>query len=178
MNVLYWPSIINYQLIPPHSVLYWPSRHYTASSSRNAQLSQLDLVIYIFVGMLIITFHIFGGMLTITYPLETLLAKLDKRPRPWQKRARASATLINFVLWKFYENRTETKTTLFLKFNAKGNWIKTFSGLSKRGSTTSSTWRFSFWKVCSTNTNTALTLTDTYICTGSVPQRKTAALVT
>ena len=25
MNVLYWPSIINYQLLPPHSVLYWPS---------------------------------------------------------------------------------------------------------------------------------------------------------
>ena len=33
----YWPSIINYQLLPTH---------YTASSSRNAQLSQLDLVIY------------------------------------------------------------------------------------------------------------------------------------
>ena len=25
MNVLYWPSIINYQLLPPHSVIYWPS---------------------------------------------------------------------------------------------------------------------------------------------------------
>ena len=25
MNVLYWPSIINYQLLPPHSVLYWPN---------------------------------------------------------------------------------------------------------------------------------------------------------
>ena len=25
MNVLYWPSIINYQLLLPHSVLYWPS---------------------------------------------------------------------------------------------------------------------------------------------------------
>ena len=25
MNVLYWPSIINYQLLPTHSVLYWPS---------------------------------------------------------------------------------------------------------------------------------------------------------
>ena len=24
-NVLYWPSIIKYQLLPPHSVLYWPS---------------------------------------------------------------------------------------------------------------------------------------------------------
>ena len=25
MNVLYWPSIINFQLLPPHSVLNWPS---------------------------------------------------------------------------------------------------------------------------------------------------------
>ena len=25
INALYWPSIINYQLLPPHSVLYWPS---------------------------------------------------------------------------------------------------------------------------------------------------------
>ena len=39
INALYWPSIINYQLLPTH---------YTASSSRNAQLSQLDLVIYDF----------------------------------------------------------------------------------------------------------------------------------
>ena len=38
MNALYWPSIINYQLPPPHST------QHTASSFRNAQLSQLDLV--------------------------------------------------------------------------------------------------------------------------------------
>ena len=25
INALYWHSIINYQLLPPHSVLYWPS---------------------------------------------------------------------------------------------------------------------------------------------------------
>ena len=25
INALYWPSIINYQLLPPHSVLNWPS---------------------------------------------------------------------------------------------------------------------------------------------------------
>ena len=25
INALYWPSITNYQLLPPHSVLYWPS---------------------------------------------------------------------------------------------------------------------------------------------------------
>ena len=25
INALYWPSIINYQLLPPNSVLYWPS---------------------------------------------------------------------------------------------------------------------------------------------------------
>ena len=42
INGLYWPSIINYQLLPPHSVLILTQ--YTASSSRNAQLSQLDLV--------------------------------------------------------------------------------------------------------------------------------------
>ena len=48
INALYWPSITNYQLLPPHSVLYWPS--HTASSSRNAQLSQLDLV-FKYVGM-------------------------------------------------------------------------------------------------------------------------------
>ena len=36
MNVLYWTSIINYQLLPPHT-------QYTASSSRNAQLSQMEL---------------------------------------------------------------------------------------------------------------------------------------
>ena len=41
MNVLYWPSIINYQLLPPQCPIL---THYTASSSRNAQLSQLDLV--------------------------------------------------------------------------------------------------------------------------------------
>ena len=75
---------------------WWPM-------SKCALVNIANIIIYIFVGMLIITFHIFGGMLTITYPLETLLAKLDKRPRPWQKRARASATWINFVIWKFYE---------------------------------------------------------------------------
>ena len=26
INALYWPSIINYQLLPPHSVLYCPSK--------------------------------------------------------------------------------------------------------------------------------------------------------
>ena len=25
IDALYWPSIINYQLLPPHNVLYWPS---------------------------------------------------------------------------------------------------------------------------------------------------------
>ena len=25
INALYWPSLINSQLLPPHSVLYWPS---------------------------------------------------------------------------------------------------------------------------------------------------------
>ena len=35
-KVLYWPSIINYQLLLPHSVLYWPS----------SQLYLLDLVKY------------------------------------------------------------------------------------------------------------------------------------
>ena len=39
MNVLYWPSIINYQLLPLPILT-----QYTASSSRNAQLRQLDLV--------------------------------------------------------------------------------------------------------------------------------------
>ena len=43
----------------------------------------------------------------------------------------------------------------------KGNWTKTFSVLSKRGSTTSSTLRFSFWKVCFTKTYNALTLSET-----------------
>ena len=40
----YWPSIINYQLPPPHIVLYWPSAqlHHLVI---NAQLSQLDLVL-------------------------------------------------------------------------------------------------------------------------------------
>ena len=70
------------------------------------------------------------------------------------------------------KNRTEQNKTFFFKFNEKGNWTKTFSVLSKRGSTTSSTLRFSFWKVCFTKTYNALTLSDTYICTGSVPQRK------
>ena len=41
-NALYWLSIINYWLLPPHSVLYWPSTqlHHLV----NSQLSQLDLV--------------------------------------------------------------------------------------------------------------------------------------
>ena len=56
MNALYWPSITNYQLLPPQSVLYWPSAH------RNAQLSQLDLVFFIiflfYFFLLFVFYHI------------------------------------------------------------------------------------------------------------------------
>ena len=41
MNVLYWPSIINYQPLPPHSVLYWPG----TQLHHLVQLSQLYLVL-------------------------------------------------------------------------------------------------------------------------------------
>ena len=51
INALHWPNNMNYRLIltqycqvPTIAVLHWPSTHYTASSPRNAQLSQLDLV--------------------------------------------------------------------------------------------------------------------------------------
>ena len=35
IDTLYWPSVINYQLLPPHSVLYWPSTqlHYLVTHS-------------------------------------------------------------------------------------------------------------------------------------------------
>ena len=43
IDALYWPSIMKYQMPTPHSVLYIGTQ-YTASSSRNAELSQLDLI--------------------------------------------------------------------------------------------------------------------------------------
>ena len=42
MSALYWPSIINYQLLLPQCLIL---TQYTVSSSRNVQLSQLDLII-------------------------------------------------------------------------------------------------------------------------------------
>ena len=57
MNALYWPSHINHHLVTPHTDSVPPSTNYwyplltqhTASSPRNAQFSQLDLVVSSFI---------------------------------------------------------------------------------------------------------------------------------
>ena len=53
IQALGWPSIINYQLVPPHTDSVPPTTNQLnrASSPRNAQLSQLDLVINVFCSL-------------------------------------------------------------------------------------------------------------------------------
>ena len=72
IDALYWPSIMKYQMPTPHSVLYILTQ-YTASSFRNAELSQLDLVI-----ILQFTKHMYGKeKITIRNKNEMFQRKLQ-----------------------------------------------------------------------------------------------------